>query len=210
MILIFQLKLLATAVDHVQHCPSRRPLSDPLRCSDTQGTSAGLLKSNRQGSKEDDNNRRVNPWGFHVYLVRIGGLTGSTWTLSERIIATLQTYGSYTDLIMGILGLMEVILIWLWGFSGTLTLILQDPGGNEGLCIRDQCNVSTSFYHSFCLVLSIDDLIKALSITGRGVYHGNVGFINGMGEKWGRQGTIVSYLVWSEVQSNDNKTKRVP
>jgi len=106
--------------------------------------------------------------------------------------------------------LTEVILIWLWGFSGTWILILQDSGGNEGLCIRDQCNVSTSFYHSFCLVLSIDDLIKALSITGRGVYHGNVGFINGMGEKWGRQGTIVSYLVWSEVQSNDNKTKRVP
>ena len=60
---------------------------------------------------------------------------------------------------------MEVIMIWFWGFSGTLTLILQDPGDNEGLCIRDQCNVSTSFYHSFCLVLSIDDLIKALSIT---------------------------------------------
>jgi len=28
---------------------------------------------------------RVNPWGFHVYLVRIGGLTGSTWTLSESV-----------------------------------------------------------------------------------------------------------------------------
>ena len=47
---------------------------------------------------------RVNPWGFHVYLVRIGGLAGSAWTLSEKIIATLQTYGSYNDLIMGILG----------------------------------------------------------------------------------------------------------
>jgi len=37
--------------------------------------------------------------------------------------------------------LTEVILIWLWGFSGTWILILQDPGGNEGLCICDQCNV---------------------------------------------------------------------
>ncbi|KAG2547973.1 hypothetical protein PVAP13_9KG143870 [Panicum virgatum] len=49
-------------------CKSKQPANSNTlhssastpRCSDTQGTSAGLLKSNRQGSKEDDNNRREN------------------------------------------------------------------------------------------------------------------------------------------------------
>ena len=58
----------------------------------------------------------------------------------------------------------------------TLTMILQDPGDNEGLC-------------------PLMILIKALSITGQVVYHGNVGFGNWMGEMWGRQGTTVSYVV---------------